>query len=149
MNDAQKLQLHELMKQNNTVDNTKLIRDLKHSALLRTNIERMMELKRTLAEPDRSRQCEQECYFLYEKYTALYHRLYKNRVDLGVLSTFLDVLSKIEEGECTQQEASFEIGTLLKQMYVDPELQKKEHTFKVSKNIQWQEFKQTMLSSNK
>lgn len=149
MNDAQKLQLHELMKQNNTVDNTQLIRELKHSALLKDNIARMMELKRTLVEPELSKRCEQECYFLYEKYTALYHRLFKNRVDLSILSTFLSVLSKIEEGECTQQEASFEIGTLLKQMYIDPELQKKEPTFKPSKNIQWQEYKQTLLSSNK
>jgi hypothetical protein len=148
MNDAQKLQLHDLMKQNNTVDNTHLIRELKHSALLRSNIERMMELKRTLEEPERSKQCEQECYFLYEKYTPLYHRLYKDRVDLSILDTFLQVLAKIEEGVCTQQEASFEIGTLLKQMYVDPELQKKP-TFKASKNIQWQEYKQNVLPSIK
>ena len=146
MNDTQKLQLHELMKQNNTVDNTHLIRELRHSALLRTNIERMHVLKNTLQEPERSRECEKECYFLYEKYTPLYHRLYKDRVDLSVLNTFLNVLAKIEEGVCTQQEASFEIGTLLKQMYVDPELQKKEPTFKASKNIQWQEYKQKMIS---
>jgi hypothetical protein len=149
MNESQKLQLHELMKQNNTVDNTHLIRELKHSVLLRENIEHMMELKRTVVEPERSKRCEQECYFLYEKYTALYHRLYKNRVDLSVLNTFLHVLAKIEEGLCTQQEASFEIGTLLKHMYVDPELEKKEPTFKPAKNIQWQEYKQKMLSSNR
>jgi hypothetical protein len=149
MNDAQKLQLHELMKQNNTVDNTHLIRELKHSALLRSNINRMMELKRTIAEPELGKRCEQECYFLYEKYTALYHRLYKDRVDLSVLDTFLQVLSKIEEGVFTQQEASFEIGTLLKRMYVDPELQKKEPTFKTAKNIQWQEYKQNVIPSTK
>ena len=149
MNDSQKLQLHELMKQNNTVDNTQLIRQLKHSSVLRENIERMMTLKKTVQEPDLGRQCEKECYFLYEKYTALYHRLYKNRVDLSVLNTFLHVLSKIEEGVCTQQEASFEIGTLLKHMYVDPELEKKEPTFKESKNIQWQEYKQKMISSTR
>jgi hypothetical protein len=58
MNDAQKLQLHELMKQNNTVDNTHLIRELKHSAFLRSNIERMHVLKNTLEEPERGKQCE-------------------------------------------------------------------------------------------
>jgi hypothetical protein len=149
MNDSQKLQLHELMKKNNTVDNTQLIRDLKHSTLLRDNIERMINLKNTVDESELSKRCEQECYFLYEKYTALYHRLYKNRVDLSVLNTFLNVLAKIENGVCTQQEASFEIGTLLKHMYVDPELKKKEPVFKESKNIQWQEYKQKMLSSTR
>ena len=149
MNDTQKLQLHELMKQNNTVDNTHLIRELKHSVLLRANIERMMELKLTVSDTELATRCEQECYFLYEKYTSLYHRLYKNRVDLSILSTFLDVLAKIEEGVCTQQEASFEIGTLLKHLYVDPELQKKEPVFHASKNIQWQEYKQNLLHSTK
>jgi len=149
MNDSQKLQLHELMKQNNTVDNTQLIRELKHSVLLRENIKRMMDLKNTVQEPDLKNRCQEECYFLYEKYTALYHRLYKNRVDMNILDTFLQVLSKIEDGVCTQQEASFEIGTLLKQLYVDPELEKKGPTFKVSKNIQWQEYKQTVLSSTR
>lgn len=149
MNDSQKLQLHELMKQNNTIDNTQLIRELKHSVLLRENIQRMMDLKHTVQEPDLKNRCQEECYFLYEKYTALYHRLYKNRVDMSILDTFLQVLSKIEDGVCTQQEASFEIGTLLKQLYVDPELEKKGPMFKVSKNIQWQEYKQTILSSTR
>lgn len=148
MDATQKLQLNEMMKQNNTVDNTHLIRELKHSSLLRENVERMIEIKRTVDdETDRAKQCEKECYFLYEKYTQLYHRLYKNKVDMSILNVFLQILSKIENGECTQQEASFEIGTLLKNMYVDPELKKNEKTFKLSKNIQWQEYKQTVLSS--
>ena len=59
MNDSQKLQLHELMKQNNTIDNTQLIRELKHSVLLRENIQRMMDLKHTVQEPELKQRCQE------------------------------------------------------------------------------------------
>jgi len=35
MNEEQRLQLGELMKENNTVDNTELIRELRHSKKIR------------------------------------------------------------------------------------------------------------------
>ena len=39
MNPQQRLQLHELIKQNNSVNNTELIRELKHSAIIRKEVQ--------------------------------------------------------------------------------------------------------------
>jgi hypothetical protein len=40
-----------------------------------------------------------------------------------------------------QHEASFEIGTLLKKMYIDPRIEDKPPEYKPPINITWQEFK--------
>ena len=86
-------------------------------------------------------ECIKNCYFLYENYTVIYNRLLKNRVDLNVLYTFLDTLQMVEDGKMDQHEASFEIGTLLKRMYIDPRIEDKPPEYKAPLNISWQEFK--------
>jgi hypothetical protein len=57
-----------------------------------------------------------------------------------ILWTFLDCLKKIEDGLLDQHEASFEIGSLLKRMYVDPKIDK-EPEFTQGKKISWDEYK--------
>ena len=44
MNDKQRLQLQEMIKANNVEDQTEIIRQLKHSSILRENIKVIMHL---------------------------------------------------------------------------------------------------------
>jgi hypothetical protein len=58
------------------------------------------------------------------------------------LYQFLNVLKDIEDGKKDQHEASFQIGTLLKEMYIDPRLEEiKEPTHIKGQTISWQEYK--------
>ena len=142
MNPQQRLQLHELIKQNNSVNNTDLIRELKHSHIIRTEVNTIENLKLVYADLEiLQSECIKKCYFLYENYTVIFNRLLKNRVDIDVLYTFLDTLEMIEDGKMDQHEASFEIGTLLKKMYIDPRIEDKPPEYKPPINITWQEFK--------
>jgi hypothetical protein len=142
MNPQQRLQLHELIKQNNSVNNTDLIRELKHSHKIRQEVQMIEKLKRVYDDFEiLQNECINNCYFLYENYTVIYNRLLKNRVDLDVLYTFLDTLQMVEDGKMDQHEASFEIGTLLKRMYIDPRIEDKPPEYKAPINITWQEFK--------
>ena len=45
---------------------------------------------------------------------------------MKILFQFLDVLGKIEDGKLDQHDGSFEVGTLLKKIYVDSALRKAE-----------------------
>jgi len=138
MNPEQRLQLHEMIRANNTQDNTSLIRQLRHSSRIRADVERIVELRQTNPLADLT----QEASFLYTNYTMIFNRLLKDRLDVSVLYSFLDVLKEIEEGCLDQHEASFKIGTLLKEMYVDPKLEPQAPVFLSGKTLSWQEFKQ-------
>ena len=76
----------------------------------------------------------------------------KDEIDITILYQFLDVLKKIEDGELDQHEGSFQVGTLLKKLYVDSALKKaekldeenktaKEEMIKPSVQINWRQFK--------
>jgi len=45
MNDEQRLKLQQMISTNNVEDQTQLIRNLKHSEILRSNINNLIELK--------------------------------------------------------------------------------------------------------
>jgi hypothetical protein len=150
MDAQQRLKLHELIKQNDSVNNTELIRELKHSHKIRTDVDKMEALKALHDTYEiLERECVKNCYFLYENYTHIFMRLIKNRVDIDVLHTFLDTLQAIEDGKLDQHEASFEIGTLLKRMYVDPRLEETKPQYTPANNISWQEFKKLSTTITK
>lgn len=48
----------------------------------------------------------------------------KKEIDISLFYKFLDILEKIENGECDQHEASFKVGSILKEIYVDSALKK-------------------------
>ena len=70
-----------------------------------------------------ARGCERECNFLYTNYTDIFHKLKNNTLNQTIFGEFLKVLALIENGSLDQHEASFQIGTLLKKLYVDSALQ--------------------------
>lgn len=154
MDAVQRLKLQEMINENNVADNTQMIRIFKHSDRIRKDVEHMSELHRDYGDHvDLRERCELECSFLYNSYTDIFNRLMKHELDTSILDKVLTTLKKIEDGQLDQHEASFEVGTLLKKMYVDSAMkrQKKREALdnkdpsKKKKNCQtWSEFKKKL-----
>jgi hypothetical protein len=145
MNNEQRIQLNDLIRANNSVDNTSLIRELKHSSKIEADVKTILRLKEGKDWTDIESDCIQEANFLYRQYTTIFNRLLRDRLDLPILFTFLKILQKIEEGELDQHEASYEIGMLLKRLYIDPKLDIQEPTHVTGQTISWQEYKKMNL----
>ena len=128
MDDNQRLQLANMIKANNVEDQTELIRNLRHSQVLRNEVNNMILLKAKYRGDDEKiyNECVDECNFLFTYYTDIFNKIRKNEIDIGILNKFLDVLRRIEEGELDQHEGSFLVGTILKELYVDSALKKAE-----------------------
>ena len=152
MNPSERLQLDKMLKNNNVVDQTELIRKLKHSQILRTEINKLIVLKSKYGTDSDNLNLEamNECNFLFTFYTDIYNKIRKDEIDLKILYEFLDVLKKIEECKLDQHEGSFEVGTLLKKIYVDSALRKAEKINKLEEkpelikpqlSISWKDYK--------
>lgn len=128
MDDKQRLQLQNMIKVNNVEDQTGVIRELKHSQLIRNDVNRMILIKAKYQGDDAKihEECLNECGFLFTYYTDIYNKVRKDEISIHILNKFLDVLKRIEEGELDQHEGSFMVGTLLKELYVDSALKKAE-----------------------
>ena len=128
MDENQRLHLQKMISANNVEDQTGLIRDLKHSDVLRENVNNLVMLKAKYPDdPDAlNLEAMNECNFLFTYYTDIYNKIRKDEIDLKILFQFLDVLGKIEAGQMDQHEGSFEVGMLLKKIYVDSALRKAE-----------------------
>jgi len=156
MDDTARLKLQEMIKANNVSDQTETIRSLKHSSTLRENVNTMILLKNKHKNNliELNEEASRECYFLYSNYTDIYNKIKKDEIDLVILFQFLDVLEKIECGELDQHEGSFEVGTLLKKIYVDSALRKADKLNDARPEIQqnagssitWKQFKMNVES---
>ena len=154
MDDKQRLQLQNMIKANNVEDQTDFIRNLKHSQIIRNDVNNMILIKSKYRGDDNKihEECVNECNFLFTYYTDIYNKIRKDEIDIGILNQFLDVLRKIEDGELDQHEGSFLVGTLLKTLYVDSAIRKgekldeqnneeKEPPKKPEVSISWKQFK--------
>ena len=154
MDEKQKLHLQKMIAANNVEDQTESIRRLKHSGILKNDLNNMVLIKAKYRdEPEKIHlECMNECNFLFTYYTDIYNKVRKDEIDIHILYQFLEVLKKIEDGKLDQHEGSFQVGTLLKKLYVDSALKKaekldeenktnKEETVKPSVQINWKQFK--------
>jgi hypothetical protein len=153
MDDKQKLHLSNMIKANNVEDQTALIRQLKHSVILRNEINNLIMLKAKYRGDDEKIHNESvsECNFLFTYYTDIFNKVRKDEIDINILNKFLDVLKRIEDGELDQHEGSFTVGTLLKELYIDSALKKAEKLDELSEKkmepkkpeveISWKQFK--------
>ena len=128
MNDDERLHLQKMITANNVEDQTNLIRNLKHSHILREDINNLIMLKVKYPDDIESLNLEamNECNFLFTYYTDIYNKIKKDEIDLKILFKFLDVLRDIEDGILDQHEGSYEVGMLLRKIYVDSALRKAE-----------------------
>jgi hypothetical protein len=128
MDDNQRLHLQKMIAANNVEDNTGLIRKLKHSHILREDVNNLLMLKAKHPNDSESLHLEgmNECNFLFTYYTDIYNKIRKDEIDLKILFRALDVLRDIEDGKLDQHNGAYEFGLLLKQIYVDSALKKAE-----------------------
>lgn len=162
MDDKARLQLQKMIKANDVEDMTGLIRELKHSHLLQSEINSLLSLKAKYNNDQEriSQNAPLECNFLFTYYTDIYNKIRKDEIDLSILNRFLNVLRNIEDGLLDQHEGSFAVGTLLKELYVDSALKKadklnQEHEKEKEKekevirghsiNISWSQYKKSNM----
>lgn len=161
MNDNERLKLTEMMNEYKTEDLTDYIRNLKHSKIIRKEIQRLVEIvaeykQNNASVADIRDGSMLECNFIFSYYTDIYNRIIKEEIDIQLLYKFLDILQKIEEGELNQQEGSFKVGTILKEIYIDSALKKSEKLDKQNEtnnieverkeplNITWKSYKHSV-----
>lgn len=160
MDAEQERVLNRLIKENDVQDNTEKIISLKHSSKIRNDVAVIQSAKRKLRTRD-FKTLDQEvihkCSFLFTNYPNIYNKLLKDEIDIKVLYTFLDELAKIENGVQNQHEASYNVGMLLKAMYVDKKIgidSKKKSNGKSKKktknvnNLSYSEYKEKFLLKN-
>jgi hypothetical protein len=128
MDDKQRLQLQNMIKTNNTEDQTEFIRNIKHSQLIRNDVNNMIMIKNKYKGDDDKihQECVSECHFLFTYYTDIYNKIRKDELDIQIMNKFLDILKQIEDGKLDQHEGSFLVGSILKELYVDSALKKAE-----------------------
>ena len=132
MSNEDRLNLQKMINANDVEDQTDLIRSTRHSDKINDEVKNLIAIKskyQRLAKsnPNEFEQmCLSRCAFLYNNYTDIYNKVKKDEIDLDILSKFLTVLKKIEDGEVSQHEGSFMVGKLLKELYVDSALKKSE-----------------------
>jgi len=125
MDDTQRIKLQQMIDANNTINHTEEIRNLKHSKLIRDDVIKIQNTKRKLKTnhfKTLDNELQKDCFFLFKNYTLIYNKLLKNDLDIKILYKFLDALESIENGTRDQHEASYEIGLLLKQIYIDKKI---------------------------
>ena len=158
MDTLDRLNLNKMIDANNVQDCTNEIREKKHSDLIRQDVSRLVSLKQKYSRLAQSNpnqfdaMCVSQCSFLFNTYMDIFNKVKKDELNLKILHQFLDVLKKIEDGLLDQHAGAFEIGKLLKALYIDSALVKAERIDKKTgnkktvskpkeKKITWAEYK--------
>lgn len=157
MNDNERIQLDKMIKESGAKDFTEEIRKKKHSQYIKRDVNILLKIMKDNPKLKINNPVELEnklienCQFLFNYYTDIFNRLRKEELDIDILWQLVDVLEKIEKEKYDQHTGSFEVGKILKKIYIDSALRKankldKEHedentVFKEPKNITWAEFK--------
>lgn len=150
MNETDRLNLKRMIGQSDCDDNTDAIRKLKHSKLIRADLNAFAKLKRNKRGADFEDACRNKCSFLHTNYTDIFNRLIKDELDLKIFDRLLDALGKIEDGKVDQHEGSVVVGTILKELYIDSALKHGNNladtnaevpVYAESKTISWKQFK--------
>jgi hypothetical protein len=157
MNDSERLNLQKMIKANDSENNTHMIRNLKHSTKIKDEVDLLLKLKVQYVElaktnPDEFDSiCVNQCSFLFNNYTDIFNKVKKDEMNLTILLRLLNVLHSIEDGAVDQHEGSFEVGKLLKEIYIDSALKKADKLNQendqdvdvkpIIENIKWSDYK--------
>jgi len=161
MDDTERLNLQKMIDANNVVDCTQEIRDKKHSAKIKMDVQTLLTLKKkyarlSLSNPEQfDMMCVSQCNFIFTNYTDIFNRVKKDELNLNILAELLSVLEKIENSELDQHSGAFQVGKILKEMYIDSALLKADKIDKKTgkkmegagkpsapvKKISWKEYK--------
>jgi len=158
MDTLDRLNLNKMIDANNVQDCTHEIRAKKHSSLISADVSHLIHLKNKYSRLAQSNpkqfdaMCVSQCSFLFNNYMEIFNKIKKDELNLKILYKFLEVLKQIEEGQLDQHTGAFEVGKLLKTMYIDSALTKAERIDKKTgektvvakapeKKITWAEYK--------
>ena len=158
MNNLDKLNLHKMIDANNVKDCTDEIRAKKHSSLIGDDVKRLLELMNKYSRLAKSSptqfdvMCVSQCSFLFNHYTDIFNKVKKDELNLTILANLLNILKQIEDGKLDQHTGAFEVGKLLKELYIDSALTVAERLDKKTgkktvvskpkeKKITWAEYK--------
>ena len=132
LSDYEKDQLKKMIEANDTKDMTDKIRDNKHSVKIKNSIETIIKMRNENmdlylnSKNDFENLVMKKDNFLFNNYTDIYNKIMKDEVDINILNKFLSLLKQIEDGKLDQHEASFMVGSILKEMYVDSAIKRAE-----------------------
>lgn len=131
MNQEHREKLNEMLKDNDdAVDNTDYIREQKYSDKIKLDVEKLMIFKsknKELLATNRKEydvKIKEECSFLSSTFPEILDKLKEDNVDMKLMFQIIQIYRQIEEGKMDQHEASFMLGTILKEMYVDTVISK-------------------------
>jgi hypothetical protein len=158
MDNLDRLNLNKMINANNVEDCTEEIRSKKHSQLIRDDVTCLMTLKKKYSRLSQSNpvqfdsMCVSQCSFLFNNYMDIFNKVKKDEMNMQILHQLLDVLKHIEDGLLDQHTGAFEVGKLLKAMYIDSALLKADKIDKktgkkiaaskpTEKKISWAEYK--------
>jgi uncharacterized protein YbcC (UPF0753/DUF2309 family) len=159
MNDSERIQLNKLIKNNDVEDMTAEIRKKCHSDKIKQDVLQMLELKKQhnamneTNEETISNILEIKCSFLFNNYTDIFNRIKKDEIEIPILNQFLKVLKDIEENKIDQHDGSYQIGKLLKKIYIDSAIIRSNKLDENTKepisippvNISWKTFKKNNI----
>jgi hypothetical protein len=129
---VQGLNMKALMESDDYVDNTAKIRELKHSELILEDVGKICKLKKThhhmrMVEEDKfNHLCQTSAPLLFNSYTDIFNKVMKDEINMELMVIFICILKQIEDGQLDQYDASVQVGTILREMYVDSAMRKAE-----------------------
>jgi hypothetical protein len=159
MDTSERMHLQKMINENNVEDYTTEIRTKKHSDKIKQDVQNLITIKHkyprlSQSNPDQfDKMCISQCGFIFTHYTDIYNKVKKDELNLNILMQFLVILKQIEDEQIDQHTGAFQVGKLLKEMYIDSALTKAEKIDKktgkkiapskpsVVKKISWQEYK--------
>lgn len=158
MNNNDRIQLDDLIKQYGSTDTTNKIRELKHSSKIKQDISNYVNISKKYSNIKKNNPKQfdtimiKHCNFLFNHYTILFNKLKKDNLNLQLMMKFLEELKNVEDGKYDQHEASVNVGKILKEIYIDSALyeqSKKDKNMKdkvqlkkpISKNLTWKKYK--------
>jgi hypothetical protein len=165
MDDRERLHLDKMIQANNVVDVTDDIRAKRHSMKIKADVDSMLKMKQDYARLAKTNASAfdsmlvKRCSFLFDNYTDLFNKIKKDELDLTILGHFLAVLREIEEGRMDQHTGAYEVGKVLKRLYIDSAVTKADRLDSKhskhskpkklpAKKISWAEYK-AMQGGNK
>jgi len=157
MNVNEKLNLKKMINETECMNNTELIRKIKHSSQIQISIELLQKIKIDYIDLFKTNYdefvllCQSKCHFLYNNYTEIFNKVIKDELDMRLMKKMLMTLKQIEDGNVDQHEGSFNVGKLLKEIYIDSALKTTENLNKENneetkeyvepKKMSWKEYK--------
>lgn len=139
MDESQKEKLTEMIDEFKTIDSTTEIRNSPKSTKILKEVNVLRQLMNSNACKD---VCTQRCPLLSSKYTHIFEGIVNKTINFSVLHSILSTLKQIENGELNQHEASFQVGTLLKETYVNEKLNISNESLQEEKKLSWRQYKE-------